>query len=63
MVYLWCIYGISMVWYGMIYIYDYVYVCIYMGEFHHDLTTTEPGESLVNKGNHPQMALIQIGEL
>ena len=36
---------------------------IYLGKFDHDLTTTEPWESLINKGNQPQMALIQISEL
>ena len=30
---------------------------------YNDLTTTEPWESLVNKENNPQMALIQPSEL
>ena len=29
------------------------------GVNHNDLTATEPWKSLVNKGNHPQMAFIQ----
>ena len=33
-----------------------------LGKFDHDLTTTEPWESLVNKEKHPEMALIQVGE-
>ena len=36
---------------------------IILGQFHQDLTTTEPWKSLVKKGNHPQMALIQLSEL
>ena len=35
----------------------------YLGKFHNDLTATEPWESLVDKENHSQMALIQVREL
>jgi len=33
-----------------------------MGKFDHDLTATSL-EIMVNKGNHPQMALIQVSEI
>ena len=37
-------------------------IYIYMGKFDHDLTATSL-EIMVNKGNHPQMALIQVSEI
>ena len=33
-----------------------------LGKFHHELTTSSL-EIIVSKGNHPQMALIQVSEL
>jgi len=36
---------------------------IYLGKFHHDLTSRPNPGIMVNKGNHPQMALIQVCEL
>ena len=33
---------------------------IYLGKFHHDLTATSLTGIMVTKGNHPQMALIQV---
>ena len=35
---------------------------MYLGKFDHDLTATSL-EIMVNKGNHPQMALIQVSEI
>ena len=51
----------------------YIYIILYnymvhfifniiLGKFNHDLTTTSL-EIMVSKGNHPQMASIQISEL
>ena len=50
-----------------IYMYMYIYLCIhspslYIWANYNDLTTTSP-EMMVNKGNHPQMVLIQVSEL
>ena len=39
-----------------------IYIYIYLGKFDHELTTSSL-EIIVSKGNHPQMALIQISEL
>ena len=40
-----------------------MYYIIYLGKFHHDLTATEPWEPWFIRGNHPQMALIQVSEI
>ena len=49
---------------GIIHPYMYMYVCIYIYIWvnYNDLTTTSL-EIMVTKGNHPQMALIQVSEL
>ena len=36
---------------------------IYLGKFHHDLTVLPSPGIMVNKRNHPQMALIQVSEI
>ena len=41
---------------------SYGYIYIYIWVNYNDLTTTSL-EIMVSKGNHPQMALIQISEL
>ena len=43
-------------------IYD-IYIYIYMGKFHHDLTVLPNPGIMASKGNHPQMALIQVSEI
>ena len=40
----------------------YIGGSINLGKFDHDLTATSL-EIMVNKGNHPQMALIQVSEI
>ena len=39
------------------------YIYIYLGKFHHDLTSRPSPGIMVSKGNHPQMGLIQISEI
>ena len=34
-----------------------------LGKIHHDLTLRSSPGIMVNKGNHPQMALIQVSEI
>ena len=34
-----------------------------LGKFDHDLTVLPSPGIMVNKGNHPQMALIQVSEI
>ena len=43
-------------------VYLHIYIYIYIWVNYNDLTTTSL-EIMVSKGNHPQMALIQISEL
>ena len=43
-----------------IYMYIYIYISIWVN--YNDLTTTSL-EIMVSKGNHPQMALIQVSEI
>ena len=42
--------------------YIWIYVYIYIWVNYNDLTVTSL-EMMVNQGNHPQMALFQVGEL
>jgi len=42
--------------------YKIVYIYIYIWVNYNDLTATSLG-IMVNKGNHPQMALIQVSEI
>ena len=44
-----------------LYIYN-IYIYIYIWVNYNDLTTTSL-EIMVSKGNHPQMALIQVSEI
>ena len=44
------------------YIYIYVYIYIYIWVNYNGLTATSL-EIMLNKGNHPQMALIQVSEI
>ena len=52
----------SMDLYGQSYRYMYVYIYIYIWVSYNELTTSSL-EIIVSKGNHPQMALIQVSEL
>ena len=36
----------------------YIYISIYLGKFHHDLTVLPSPGIMVNRGNHPKMAAI-----
>ena len=40
----------------------YTYIYIYIWANYNDLTSTSLG-MMVSKGNHPQMALIQVSEI
>ena len=46
--------------YIYVYVYIYIYTCIWVN--YNDLTATSL-EIMVGKGNHPQMALIQVREI
>ena len=35
-----------------------IYIYIYLGKFHHDLTVLPSPGIMVNRGNHPKMAAI-----
>ena len=46
-----------------IYIYQYMYIFIDIWISYNDLTVLPNPGIMVNKGNHPQMALIQVSEI
>ena len=44
-------------------IYIYIYIYTSVGKFNHDQTLRPKPGVMVDKGNHPQMALIQASEM